>query len=71
LNEIDELSRIIGNLEAKIEALVLMQDIILKKLDKMERYILSHKIMTAGIAGSVTMAGTFLTYIIRHYLGGK
>ena len=48
-----------------------MQDIILKKLDKMERYILSHKIMTAGIAGSVTMAGTFLTYIIRHYLGGK
>lgn len=71
MNEIDELSRALGRIEGELEAIKISQTSQWSKLDKIERYIVSHKMMTAGIAGSISMLGTFLVFILNKWFGGK
>ena len=55
MGELDELSRTIGNLEGTLKSIEKSQEAQWDKLDSIDRTLTSHRIKTAGIAGTVSL----------------
>ena len=68
--EFDEISRAIGRLEQSIENIRETQESQWKKLDKIDNYIVSHKIWIAGIAGSASLISSMAFYYLRKKIFG-
>lgn len=68
--ELDEMSRAVGRIEEAISSLKSTQEAQWRKLDKIENYIISHKLWIAGIAGSASLIATMASYKIKKILFG-
>ena len=67
---LDELSRVLGKIEADIVSIKESQEKQWDKLDKLDRYIVSHKVILAGIAGSVSLMVSVFMYWFKKKLFG-
>lgn len=67
---LDELSRAIGRIEADIVFIKEVQEKQWEKLDKLDRYIISHKVMLAGIAGGISLMVSVFIYWLKRKLFG-
>lgn len=68
--ELDEMSRAVGRIEEAISSLKSTQEAQWRKLDKIENYIISHKIWIAGIAGSASLISTMIGYYLKKKIFG-
>mgnify|MGYP003395326301 CR=1 len=69
--ELDEISRSIGRLEEAVKSVKETQESQWRKLDKIDNYIVSHKVWIAGIAGSASLIMSMLVYFIKDKIFGK
>lgn len=59
------MSRAFGRIEQRLESLSETQEKQWRKLDKIENYIITHKMWMAGIAGSVSLITTMVFYYFK------
>ena len=67
MSNLDELSRVIGNIEGTLKELKDTQDKQWKKLEKIESYIIHNKITVTGLAASISTIITVIIAIIKEW----